>query len=133
MRALEIPEIAGLSTTYFASLTLDDAEGKRLSTNFYWLSTKPDVLEWNNTKWFYTPTKSFGDLTALQGLPPVEVALSSKSEAAGAEMTTHVTVENPSTHLAFMVHLQVNKGKDGEEVLPVLWEDNYFSLLPGEA
>jgi exo-1,4-beta-D-glucosaminidase len=29
------------------------------------------------------------------------------------------------------VHLKVNQGS-GEEILPVLWEDNYFSLLPGE-
>jgi exo-1,4-beta-D-glucosaminidase len=47
-------------------------------------------------------------------------------------MVTHVTVDDPSPNLAFLVHLQVNKGKGGEEVLPVLWEDNYFSLLPGE-
>jgi exo-1,4-beta-D-glucosaminidase len=28
--------------------------------------------------------------------------------------------------------LQLNKGKDGKEILPVQWEDNYISLLPGE-
>jgi exo-1,4-beta-D-glucosaminidase len=26
----------------------------------------------------------------------------------------------------------VTKGADGEDVAPVFWEDNYFSLLPGE-
>jgi exo-1,4-beta-D-glucosaminidase len=26
----------------------------------------------------------------------------------------------------------VKKDTDGEEVLPVLWEDNYFPLLPGQ-
>jgi exo-1,4-beta-D-glucosaminidase len=26
----------------------------------------------------------------------------------------------------------VEVGKPGEEILPVLWEDNYVSLLPGE-
>jgi exo-1,4-beta-D-glucosaminidase len=30
------------------------------------------------------------------------------------------------------VRLKVNKGAGGEEILPVIWEDNYFSLLPGE-
>jgi len=132
VRALEIPEIPGLTTTYFVSLTLGDAAGKRLSTNFYWLSTKPDMLDWDKTEWFYTPTKSFADLTALQGLPPVVLKLAATSETGSAEMITRVTIENPSTHLAFLVHLQVNKGKNGEEVLPILWEDNYFSLLPGE-
>jgi exo-1,4-beta-D-glucosaminidase len=43
-----------------------------------------------------------------------------------------VVVENPSKSLAFFVRLKVNKGVGGEEVLPVLWQDNYISLLPGE-
>jgi exo-1,4-beta-D-glucosaminidase len=43
-----------------------------------------------------------------------------------------VTVENPTSHLAFFVHLRITKGREGEEVLPILWGDNYFSLLPGE-
>jgi exo-1,4-beta-D-glucosaminidase len=41
-------------------------------------------------------------------------------------------VENPTKNLAFFVRLKVDKGKAGEEILPVLWQDNYISLLPGE-
>jgi exo-1,4-beta-D-glucosaminidase len=125
-----IPEISGLTTTYFVHLALDDADGRTLSTNFYWLSTKPDVLDWAKTSWYDTPTKSFADLTELQNLPPVDVKLAATSPEEGG--TTRVTVENPTQTLAFMVHLQINKGDEGEEVLPVLWDDNYFSLLPGE-
>ncbi|MFL5497194.1 MAG: glycoside hydrolase family 2 protein, partial [Gemmatimonadaceae bacterium] len=33
--------------------------------------------------------------------------------------------------VAFFLRLQVT-GRGGEEALPVLWEDNYVSLLPGE-
>ena len=43
-----------------------------------------------------------------------------------------VTIENPSKAIAFFVHLAVRKGPGGEEVLPVLWDDNYVTLLPGE-
>ena len=43
-----------------------------------------------------------------------------------------VTLENRSNALAFLVHLAVRKGPGGEEVLPVIWEDNYVTLLPGE-
>ena len=43
-----------------------------------------------------------------------------------------MTLENPSATLAFFVHLAVRKGAGGEEVLPVLWDDNYVTLLPGE-
>jgi exo-1,4-beta-D-glucosaminidase len=30
------------------------------------------------------------------------------------------------------VHLRALKGKDGDDVLPVIFSDNYFSLAPGE-
>ena len=132
VRVLAIPEIPGLTTTYFVSLALEDVTGKRLSTNFYWLSTKPDVLDGDKTERFYTPTKSFADLTALQGLPSVDLKLEASSNEKGSEGITRVVVENPTRNLAFMVHLEINKGQGGEEILPILWEDNYFSLLPGD-
>ena len=110
VRVVAIPELSDLTTTYFVRLALEDAEGKNLSTNFYWLSTKPDVLDWGKSTWFYTPQKSFGDLTALQNLPSVDIKLAASSEEKGSEKITHVVVENPSQGLAFMVHLQVNKG-----------------------
>jgi hypothetical protein len=31
-----------------------------------------------------------------------------------------------------MVHLKLTRGKGGEEVVPIFWGDNYFSLPPGE-
>jgi exo-1,4-beta-D-glucosaminidase len=43
-----------------------------------------------------------------------------------------VVVQNPSRTLAFFVRLKVDKGVKGEEILPVVWEDNYISLMPGE-
>jgi len=43
-----------------------------------------------------------------------------------------VIAENKSNSVAFMVHPRLTRGKGGEEVTPVFWSDNYFSLLPGE-
>ncbi len=31
-----------------------------------------------------------------------------------------------------MVHPRLTRGKGGQDVVPVFWSDNYFSLLPGE-
>jgi exo-1,4-beta-D-glucosaminidase len=45
---------------------------------------------------------------------------------------TRVTVENPGKSVAFFVRLKLDRGPSGEEILPVLWQDNYISLLPGE-
>ena len=75
---------------------------------------------------------SFADFTALTQLPKVKLKVISRTEHKNEESVTHVTVENPNKSLAFFVRLKVNKGAKGEEILPVVWEDNYISLLPGE-
>jgi exo-1,4-beta-D-glucosaminidase len=131
-RVFTLPEIAGLSSTYFVSLVLDDPSGAPASRNFYWLSTKPETLDWDKSTWYYTPTKTFADYTALNTLPPVKLTAASRTEARGTDRITTVTVANTGNSIAFAVHLKVKKGPGGDEVLPILWEDNYFPLLPGE-
>jgi exo-1,4-beta-D-glucosaminidase len=141
-RVLSVPALTGLSGTYFVRLALADSAGKIVSTNFYWLSTKPEELDWDKTTWWVTPTKSYADMTALNTLPHVPVSYHAQSEVQGEQGITRVTVENPSHSLAFSVHLKVSRGEEGDvdpdapprsaEILPVLWEDNYFALLPGE-
>jgi exo-1,4-beta-D-glucosaminidase len=127
-----LPEIDGLSSTYFVVLRLADADGKVVGSDFYWLSTKPETLDWAKSTWYMTPTAQYADYTALSQLPKVKLKVSSRSETSGENALTHVTVENPSKSLAFFVRLKVDRGAGGEEILPVLWQDNYFSLLPGE-
>ena len=127
-RVFTIPELAGLSETYFVALELRDSSRRVADRNFYWLSTKPETLDWDHSTWYYTPTKTYADFTALSKLPLVELNVSSESKP-GA---TTVTVTNAGPALAFGVHLKVKNGAEGDEILPVLWEDNYFELLPGE-
>ena len=120
----------GLTGTYFLRLTVEYG-GKLHSSNQYWLSTKPETLDWKKSTWYYTPTQSFADYTALKQLQQVKLNVTNTTEHPGNEDVTHVTVENPSKALAFFVKVKVNKGNGGE-VLPIFYEDNYFSLLPGE-
>ncbi len=140
-KVFTIPLIQHLSSTYFIRLTLQDASGHLVSSNFYWLSTKPDVLDWSHSTWYYTPASVFANFTALHTLPRLELTLSATSQINGDGEYTRATIQNPSQSLAFMVHLKVMKvmpGADEDdpddlaEVLPVIWEDNYISLLPGE-
>jgi exo-1,4-beta-D-glucosaminidase len=131
-RVFQVPELEGLSGVYFLRLTLQDAAGKPVSRNFYWLSRQPDVSDWAASNGRYTPIKSYADLTGLQALPEVRVNVSSRSEQRGEEQVERVTVENPTAQLAFSVRLRLMKGKGEDEVVPVLWEDNYFELMPGE-
>ena len=131
-RVFYLPDISGLSTTYFVRLELRDSAGTLVSSNFYWLSTRDDVSDWNATDGRHTPISTYADLTALQDLPAAKVALSAASTDEGPDRVEHVTVRNTSQALAFLVHLTVLKGQNGTDIAPVLWEDNYFSLMPGE-
>jgi exo-1,4-beta-D-glucosaminidase len=131
-KILTLPALQDASPVYFLALRLVDSAGKLVGSNFYWLSTKPETLDWEKSNWYTTPTSEFADYTALSQLPKVKLKVASRSEQKGEEARTRVTLENPSKALAFFVRLKVNKGAGGDEVLPVLWQDNYISLLPGE-
>ena len=127
-----IPDVQGLSPTYFLRLTLQDSTGKMVGSNLYWLSISPETLDWERSTWYTTPTAKYADFTALSQLPKVSLKVTSRDERKGDESLTHVTLQNPSKNIAFFVRLKVNKGKGGEEILPVMWQDNYISLMPGE-
>jgi exo-1,4-beta-D-glucosaminidase len=131
VKAFSIPQVTDLSTTYFLKLTLD-AAGQLVSSNFYWLSTADDVLDPQRTKWYYTPVSSYADMTGLGKLPTVSLKVSGTSVRRGGEEIARVNLANPSHSLAFFVHLQMKRGDTPDDVVPVFWEDNYFSLLPGE-
>ena len=131
-RVLDLPEMTDLSPVHFLSLRLEDAKGAPAGANFYWLSSKPETLAWDKSNWYVTPTASYADYTALRQLPNVRLKVDARTDRRGQEAVTHVTVENPETYLAFFIRLKVNRNADGPEILPVVWEDNYFSLLPGE-
>ena len=135
-KVFELPQIEGLSPAYFLDLRITDASGKLVGSNFYWLSTKPETLDWAKSNWYTTPTASYADYTSLAQLPKVKLNVASRSEKGGngngKDAVTQVTVENPSHNLAFFVRLKLDKGKGGQEILPVVWQDNYISLLPGE-
>ncbi|MBR7086263.1 MAG: hypothetical protein IKI47_01800, partial [Prevotella sp.] len=42
-----------------------------------------------------------------------------------------VTLRNDSPHPALMLRLNL-KADDGEQILPVIYSDNYFHLMPSE-
>ena len=132
VRAFTIPSIPGLSKTYFVRLALDDASGRRLSSNFYWLSTQEDVVDFaDESKWWYTPTRTHADLTALADLPATGLTAQARPADEGSQRAARVSVANTGHALAFQVRLKL-LDTGGDEILPVYWQDNYFELFPGE-
>ncbi len=130
--AFAIPKPADLTTVYFVRLRLAYSAGRPISSNFYWLSTREDVLDWAKTDWYHTPVTTHADLTALATLPATTLAVSKQAQDTTDGGAAIVTVENTGRSLAFQVHLKLVDPASGGEVLPVFWDDNYVSLLPGE-
>ncbi|MGD0940119.1 MAG: sugar-binding domain-containing protein [Terracidiphilus sp.] len=105
-----------LTSTHFLKLELDDAQGKVISTNFYWRGEPgyPDVL------------------TDLDKMPSVPIEFQvARSDADGKRVLT-LTVHNPTANIALMAHLQLRRQHSGERILPVFYSDNYFSLVANE-
>ncbi|MCL5030292.1 MAG: glycoside hydrolase family 2 [Bacteroidetes bacterium] len=131
-QVVQLPNISGLSKTYFVDLKLYD-KNKIVSNNFYCLSPQADDLDTAKTNGFVTPEKGFANLTELNNLPKTRLEV--KNEFTNKEDKDYFTInlKNPTDKLAFQIEIMIDKGKNGEPVLPIFLDDNYFSLLPGES
>jgi exo-1,4-beta-D-glucosaminidase len=123
---------AGSTNVHFLQLRLTDEKGALISTNFYWLSTKKPEFDWPKTTYVSTPITSYEDFTALASLPQVRLNVTSSLHSETSGDVVHVHVKNPSKTLALQVRLAIDSDNNGTEILPVLWQDNYISLMPGE-
>jgi exo-1,4-beta-D-glucosaminidase len=129
-KATTLPTPAGLSETYFVALELSRGN-EVVSRNFYWLSTQVEQIDFAKSNWFHAPTKQFAKFTALNGMPSASVKATREAAAVAGGTQTSVTLENTSDKLAFFVRMTLVNAS-GEPIVPVLWQDNYVSLAPGE-
>ena len=132
VRVLTIPQISSQNAPYFVRLELTDMAGKSVSTNFYWLPATLEELDWEKSNWYITPAK-YADMTALATLPATNVEWNSQLERRNEEQIVRVTLHNIGTNIAFLVHTELKRGHGDDDIAPVLWDDNYISLLPGES
>ena len=128
-KVFTIPALPNLSETYFVRLTLEDG-ASMVSENFYWLPRQQDELDFTKSTWYLTPTQKFGSLQALSSLPQANVQANVTVIAGSNETQAKVTLKNSGKTVALGIDLRLQG--DGEEVLPVLWSDNYIALMPGE-
>jgi exo-1,4-beta-D-glucosaminidase len=134
LTALSVARISDLSSTYFVRCRMSAADGAVLADNTYWESTTDDDLgSTKNDVQFTTNLVKWADLSALDTMPRSEVTASTKisSEKKG-EGTARITLTNRSNHVAFFLRAEITKGADGEEVLPISYDDNYITLYPHE-
>jgi hypothetical protein len=98
---------------YFVELRLCDHKNELLSKNFYWLAENDDF-------------------TSLSALPDVKLKIEIEKKETDKKILGKLRLRNPSPNLTFFVNPSIRKGKEGGEVLPSFWSDNYFSILPGK-
>ncbi|HUB89450.1 MAG TPA: glycoside hydrolase family 2, partial [Dyella sp.] len=130
-----LPAIAGLSSVYFIELDLTAADGKPVSRNVYWLSTRPDVLDWAHSNWYLTPLTQYADLTALTSLPAATSNVRASTRREGNDDVTTVTLSVPASSkaAALFQHVSIRRGTHGDLALPIRWNDNDVTLWPGES
>ncbi len=106
-----------LSDVHFIRLKLKDKEGEIISENTYWRSN-------------YSL-----DFTAMNDLPSASsLDISTKLEKKNGKALVRASITQPDSALgvAFAIHVQLVRASDGERILPVVMNDNYFTLMPGE-
>jgi len=118
---------AGISPVHFIKLELADAKGKAVGETFYWRSDK----EYKPGRTWTGP--QFDGFEDLARLPKVELGSKVKWERADGKNICTVSLRNPSGSLAFQVWLRLQQADDGKPVRPAFYDDNFFSLLPGES
>ena len=121
---------------WFLDMRVFNSDNDEIDNGFYWLSTKPDVLDYDAAKkleWaFYTPSKSYADFSALNKLPKVKPEFKYEYSKDGENGKVTLTVKNNSDAIAFFIYHDVVDPLNGEPILPIFWDDNYVSLLPDE-
>lgn len=121
------------SDVYFIRLELKDGAGKVLSLNSYAVPMRNDVACASHA-WNRSGTFQVGDLTQLNHLPEVDLKLTQVNKKNDGNKTALTyRVENPTKTIAYSVELKAYTGKDKKMlVAPVFYDDNLFTLFPGE-
>ena len=131
--AVTVARIPGLSSTYFVRCLLRNANAAILAENVYWGSTMDDDLgETKNDEQFKTTLAKWADMSALNTMLRSDVAVSGDVSGANGESVAKIVLTNRSNRVAFFLRAEVTKGSDGEEVVPITYDDNYMTVFPHE-
>ena len=108
---LEFP--ASLSAVHILRLTLS-ANGKPVSVNNYLRGKEQDNHH------------------AIRTLPKAKVTANTRADHRDGRWLLTTELVNTSAYPALNVRLKVVRANSGDRILPALYSDNYFVLLPGE-
>lgn len=132
--AMTLPRLARDSQVYFVRCQLLDDAGNVITENVYWQSQRnDDVGDPNEDFAFELRQESWADMTPLNHMARVQLGVTAQRSANGAgQNTVTIRLTNPTTKVAFFQRAEVTATRDGDEILPIEYSDNYVSVFPGE-
>jgi Glycosyl hydrolase 2 galactose-binding domain-like/Exo-beta-D-glucosaminidase Ig-fold domain/Glycosyl hydrolases family 2/NedA-like, galactose-binding domain len=113
LTCMQIEYPAGLTPVHFVRLTLSSA-GSQVSRNLYMRGTQE------------------ANLKAIRQLAKAQVKISTEAFRRGDIWKLTTQLHNLSDFPALMVRLKVVRDRTGDRILPVIYDDNYVTLMPGE-
>jgi exo-1,4-beta-D-glucosaminidase len=131
--ALTLPKIAVGSPVYFVRCELMDSAGKVVSENVYWQSQRrDDVGDPRNDAAFELKQASWADMTALNRMPRTQLDIHAQRSSEDGRDAVAIGLTNTSKQVAFFERAEVMSTRDGDEILPIEYSDNYVTVFPGE-
>ena len=132
--AVVLPREARDSRVFFVRCEVLDTAGKVVDENVYWQSQRNDDVGNPNADFaFELRQESWADMTPLNSMPKAALDVSA-TRTTGADGNAAVTIHlrNPGRQVAFFERAEVTSTRDGDEILPMEYDDNYVTVFPGE-
>lgn len=134
IQVMTLPRYPESSPVFFVRCQLFDDSGKLVVDNTYWQSQKDDDLGARaHDGYMSLQQDQWADMTALNTMPPVALEIGATQTKIGQERHVTIRLHNPSEHIAFFERATISPERDGNEILPILYDDNYITVFPGEA
>jgi exo-1,4-beta-D-glucosaminidase len=131
--AMTLPRYPESTPVFFIRCQLFDDSGTLVVDNTYWQSQKDDDLGPLKNDYFTSLQQSqWADMTALNTMAPVAIDIEARQEKIGAEGHVTIRLHNPSEHVAFFERVTISAERDGNEILPIEYDDNYVTVYPRE-
>ena len=128
-----LPRYPQSSPVFFVRCQLFDRSGKLVVDNTYWQSQKDDDLgDRKNDSGMHLQQVSWADMTALNTMPSVNVEVSALQSTVDNQKHVTIRLYNPSEHIAFFERATISAARDGDEILPIEYDDNYVTMYPEE-
>jgi len=113
---------------------MTDATGKLLADNVYWESKSgDDVGPASNDKQFQANRSQLADFAVLNTIVPAHRVVSVPTRMKMAKPGAHINITINSNHIAFFLRAEIAADPNGNEVLPIRYDDNYITVFPHES